>query len=144
MTECPPRLDSRGRTSRPIPIAWWFGLAGLAGLLLVGWQAPGGQFFYPQCVLYVTTGWQCPGCGITRSTHCLLHGRIYEAWRLNALWVLLLPLILWTYLAWFVNETWNRRWFQPLGTRLGLAVLFGSMAGYGIARNLPWAVWLRH
>ncbi len=141
MPACPPRLESpdRRHVSR---LPWWLGAVGGMGLLLVWWQAPDGQLFYPRCLLYVTTGWQCPGCGATRATHALLHGRIFEAWRFNAFWVLLCPLLLWTYLAWLVNETWNRRWFQPLANRASVAVLLGLLAGYGLARNVPWLSWL--
>lgn len=29
------------------------------------------------------TGWGCPGCGLTRSMICLVHGNFFEAWRFN-------------------------------------------------------------
>ena len=141
MADRPPRLDAPV-CRHPIRFSWWLGAAGLSGLALVWWQSPGGQVFYPRCLLYVTTGWQCPGCGATRATHALLHGHLLEAWQFNAMWVLLSPLVLWTYLAWLVNETWNCQWFQPLGTRLGIALMLGSLAGFGLARNLPWMSWM--
>lgn len=47
----------------------------------------------PVCGLYMTTGLYCPGCGATRATHELLHGRLLAALRDNGLWVLLLPLV---------------------------------------------------
>ncbi len=33
----------------------------------------------------------CPGCGATRALSALLHGHLLDAFRLNALFVLLLP-----------------------------------------------------
>lgn len=39
--------------------------------------------FYPQCVFHQLTGLDCPGCGITRALHALLHGRVGEAFRFN-------------------------------------------------------------
>jgi len=102
---------------------------------------PAGQFFYPRCLLYSTTGLQCPGCGATRATSALLHGEWARAWRLNPLWVILLPFLAWTYLTWLVNDIGNRRWFQPLETRYGVIVLLAALIGFGVARNMPWVAW---
>jgi hypothetical protein len=41
--------------------------------------------YYPKCAFHVLTGLDCPGCGITRALHHLLHGRIGEAFALNPL-----------------------------------------------------------
>ena len=46
----------------------------------------------PLCTFHVLTGLECPGCGATRATHELLHGRLLAALHYNALWVLSLPL----------------------------------------------------
>ncbi len=51
-----------------------------------------GTFF--SCPLYATTGLQCPGCGSQRATHELLHLHFKEAFTLNPLFVLGLPLII--------------------------------------------------
>jgi hypothetical protein len=47
--------------------------------------------FYPTCPIHQFLGIDCPGCGATRALAALLHGRLAEALRLNALFVLLLP-----------------------------------------------------
>ena len=39
--------------------------------------------WYPKCTFRVLTGYDCPGCGITRALHHLLHGRVEEAFFLN-------------------------------------------------------------
>ena len=41
--------------------------------------------FYPRCVFKASTGLDCPGCGLTRASHAVLHGRFADAWRLNPL-----------------------------------------------------------
>jgi hypothetical protein len=143
MTDCPPR-NTGNEIRLSLPLSWWFGLVGLVALGFVWWQPPVGQLFYPQCLLHATTGWQCPGCGATRATHALLHGRWGEAWSLNALWLVTLPLFVWTYAAWLVNETWQRTWFQPLNTRWGILALFAVLAAFGVGRNVPWTSWLGH
>jgi hypothetical protein len=52
---------------------------------------PGRTNFYPACPIYEYLGIDCPGCGATRALAALLHARLIEALRLNALFVLLLP-----------------------------------------------------
>lgn len=47
--------------------------------------------FEPPCLFHSLTGYQCPGCGSTRAARLLLQGEFHEAFRMNALFVLLLP-----------------------------------------------------
>ena len=55
---------------------------------------PASTNFYPACPIHRYLHIDCPGCGATRALAALLHGRIVEALRLNALFVLLLPVVL--------------------------------------------------
>jgi len=55
---------------------------------------PARTSFYPACPIHRYLHIDCPGCGATRALAALLHGRIVEALRLNALFVLLLPVVL--------------------------------------------------
>lgn len=50
---------------------------------------------YPVCLFHRLTELNCPGCGSLRAAHQLLHGNVVEAFRLNALLVLSLPLFAW-------------------------------------------------
>ena len=50
-----------------------------------------------QCPFLYWTGLPCAGCGMTRAFFALFHGRIGEAFRENALF--LLPLGFWLYLV---------------------------------------------
>lgn len=63
----------------------------VAGAWVLYHYPPATSTFYPQCVFHQVTGLDCPGCGTTRALHALLHGRIGEAFRLNAM---LFPLML--------------------------------------------------
>jgi hypothetical protein len=87
--------------------------------------------FYPTCAFKKLTGWSCPACGCLRATHQLLHGHIATAFRLNALYIVLLPFIVWT----GIQELRGRPWFRNKGavgwTLLAVLILFG------ILRNLP-------
>jgi uncharacterized membrane protein HdeD (DUF308 family) len=50
--------------------------------------------FYPRCLFHSLTGLQCPGCGTTRALHHLLHGRVREAFQLNAMLFVLGPFLM--------------------------------------------------
>lgn len=43
------------------------------------------------CIFHIITGYYCPGCGGTRAIRALAHFNIHQAFRYNALIVLLFP-----------------------------------------------------
>ena len=91
--------EPAGELAGPTPgrgRAWWLAsIATLAvGLLFLLWRLDPRQLSVPTCGLYMTTGLYCPGCGATRATHELLHGRLLAALHDNAFWVFALPLAL--------------------------------------------------
>ena len=62
-----------------------------AGAAVLYFCNPTEYGFYPRCMLYVTTGFYCPGCGATRALYQLAHGRLFAALRCNVLLVAVLP-----------------------------------------------------
>lgn len=48
----------------------------------------------PKCMIHSMTGLQCPGCGISRATHALLHGKAYEALQYNWFFIISIPYFL--------------------------------------------------
>ncbi|NYZ62917.1 DUF2752 domain-containing protein [Luteimonas deserti] len=134
---------ARSPTSRRLPVTK-VALAG-AGVAAAGagvWllrvfdpNAPGNPF--PPCLFYATTGWHCPGCGMTRCLHALVHGDLGQALAMNPLMlvaILAAPLLV----AWRMG--WRPRVLQPLARWMSTATFWlGLIALYGIARNLPWA-----
>jgi Protein of unknown function (DUF2752) len=53
------------------------GIAGMSGIVAaVGYFNPTTAGFFPVCPLYALTGYACPGCGMTRGLHALLHGDV--------------------------------------------------------------------
>ena len=93
--------------------------------------------FFPPCLFHLMTGWDCPGCGAQRALHQLLHGNIIAAVRLNAMFVLSLPLV-----AWF-GPLWAWRAWQrlPLMVNSKWIYFYGvAWLVFGILRNLPFPV----
>ncbi len=91
---------------------------------------------YPACPIHQLFGIDCPGCGATRALAALLRGRLAEALRLNALFVLLLPAV-----VAFVFETYCRaihteafRW--PAPPAQALYAIFAATAIFTLVRNL--------
>lgn len=116
-------------------------LAGVAALGAVAllWAIdpaqPGSPF--PGCLFYRYTGLYCPGCGMTRMLHALLHGDVARAASLNLFGLVALPA-----LALMLLHQSGRLAHLPRGVsrvlydgRLWLA----AIAAFAIARNLPWA-----
>ena len=65
--------------------------AAMSAVALAVWfYNPSTAGFFPVCPLYKMTGLACPGCGMTRGLHALLHGDLLGALDYN----LLLPPIL--------------------------------------------------
>lgn len=64
-----------------------------AGALVIYHFEPTTAGFYPQCVFHALTDLECPGCGITRALHRLLHGDVAGAFRLNAMLFVAAPFV---------------------------------------------------
>ena len=62
---------------------------------------PEKYIFFPKCPFYVLTGLCCPGCGSQRALHDLLHLKLHDAFKHNALMVLLLPYVV----VYFINDS---------------------------------------
>ncbi len=105
--------------------------AAVFGLLLF-LHRPEGQFFYPRCSFHETTGWLCPGCGGLRSVHALMHGRLAEAARCNALFVVGSPLLA----AWWMLIRVLTGSSPTVGQRSVWALFAISMV-FTVVRNLP-------
>lgn len=68
-----------------------FSILFLILLIILKLYSPQEYNFYPKCLFYVTTGWQCSGCGNLRASHALLNGLWNKAWQYNASIFFLIP-----------------------------------------------------
>jgi hypothetical protein len=75
--------SKRPKVERVLAAAGAMALAG--AVAVVALFDPSTESFFPVCPLYKVTGLACPGCGLTRGMHALLHGDVLAALDLNAL-----------------------------------------------------------
>lgn len=95
-----------------------------------------GSPFLP-CVFNALTGLHCPGCGTTRALHALVHFDVAGALAMNALVVVLIPLVP-MLVAW--SGGWRPAALAPLMRVAGAPALWLVLIpAFAIARNLPWA-----
>lgn len=98
----------------------------------------------PSCLIKLTTGFDCPGCGGTRAFWYVLHGNIPAAARHHALAVFAFPFLVYMYVAWTAKTVFNRQIPQLRISPRIVASFLAVWAVFSIARNLPWApfTWL--
>jgi hypothetical protein len=108
-------------------------LLGCAVLLLC---PPAWIRFYPACPVHLYLGLLCPGCGATRALAALLRGRVMEAMRLNALFVLLLPIALAGAIESYRRALRAERFRWPQPPAAALYATLAVAAIFTLARNL--------
>ena len=99
---------------------------------------PATTTFFPLCPIRTLTGFYCPGCGMTRGLHQLLHGNIAAALAYNPLIVLVIPAALY----WLLSETilvcLNRELPRPRPTPRLLWTVLIAVIAFGVLRNVPY------
>ena len=48
----------------------------------------------PKCLFHSLTGWNCPGCGMQRFLHAIMHGRVIEAFQYNYILLVFIPYLI--------------------------------------------------
>lgn len=108
-------------------------LAGLALLQAVDPNEPG---HYPTCPFLLLTGLWCPGCGSMRMLHHLGSGDLADAFWMNPLAFLLLPVLAGYWLGWVRRVATGRPRGAPLAPAVVWLFLVVTVA-FGVLRNLP-------
>ena len=112
-------------------------VACVAAAIILFFLDPAVTSIYPSCPLHTLTGLYCPGCGGLRALHQTLHGNLSAALRLNPLFVLALPLILYELLLRLVSPLTGRPVRATLLRFLGPTTLLAAALVYFVLRNLP-------
>ncbi len=92
----------------------------------------------PTCLLKLTTGLDCPGCGGTRALWYVLHADLPAAARHHFLFVFALPFLAYFFVAWAGKQAFG--WRLP-ELRISPKLISGFLAAwmvFSVARNLPW------
>ena len=109
----------------------------VTGSGLVAWLDPSKNSIFPGCPLLDTTGFACPGCGLTRGFHALFHGDFITALDFN----ILVPIFAvgFIYLLALLSSIAVR------GRSLGITILTPAVLWtflvvaivFGVLRNIP-------
>src|SRR5450432_1487151 len=89
----PPKIKSAAPPSLGIFAGFLLGATAVGIGAMVFFFNPSTQGFYPVCAFHSLTGLNCPGCGATRALYALLHGNLRLALKDNALFVVLLAML---------------------------------------------------
>jgi hypothetical protein len=107
---------------------------GAAGAAVYFLLDPTRVMIFPPCLFHELTGLDCPGCGAQRALHQLLHGNVIAAIRLNAMFVLSLPLLAWIGARFLIAYCRNK----PVDIRFRWWGLYiAAWIVFGVLRNLP-------
>lgn len=98
---------------------------------------PGGAL--PVCPTKALLGVDCPGCGSLRMLYSLLHGNLMSAARFNALGLVAVVLLVWTYLVWTYGRVTGRRIRSWQHQRWSAMVALSLVAVWFVVRNIPFA-----
>jgi hypothetical protein len=110
----------------------------LIGLILIYFSInPASTRLFPKCLLYVSTGIYCPGCGSQRATHALLNGNILTALNHNVLFIVGLGIIGYHLLVTALNKWFGRKIFNYLYHPKVPLILLGIVIAFWILRNIP-------
>jgi hypothetical protein len=133
-----PPFWSRGPAwSAPLAILTCF--AGGVAYTLASHPTEVGATASPTCLVKLTTGFDCPGCGGTRAFWYLLHGNLPAAARSHLVAVFATPFLVYLYVAWAANLVFKRKLptlrFSPR-TISTFLIVWGV---FTVLRDLPWA-----
>lgn len=93
----------------------------------------------PTCLLKLTTGLDCPGCGGTRALWYVLHADLPAAARHHFLFVFALPFLAYLFVAWAGNQAFGWRLPELRISSKVIVGFLGAWLAFSVLRNLPWA-----
>ena len=127
---------------RPTGVLWLGIAAGALSALVLFFFNPAEHGFYPRCFFKMSTGLDCPGCGGLRATHQLLHGHLAEAFALNPLFVVAIPVTAMVLLLKFAEKSTGRKYLRLFSATTTISLCTAVVVAFGVLRNVPWRAWL--
>lgn len=114
-------------------------LVGVAGAATAIWFAdpttPGGVL--PTCPTKSLFHLNCPGCGSLRAIYSLMHGDVGAALHYNAVGVIALVLLAFTFVTYTIGLWTGRRLWNWQTLRYAPAVVLGVTLVWFVIRNIP-------
>ena len=92
------------------------------------------------CVFHAVTGLHCPGCGLTRMLHALVHGDVARAWSMNPLAMIALPLLATMLAQWWLARPLLPAWLDRNAHDGRVWIV--ALIAFGVLRNLPMFAWM--
>jgi len=89
------------------------------------------------CAFHAITGLHCPGCGLTRMLHALVHGDVARAWSMNPLAMIALPLLAMMLMQWWLARPLLPAWLNRIAHDGRVWVV--ALVVFGVLRNVPFA-----
>jgi hypothetical protein len=123
------------RWAAPAAIAVCFG--GAAGYVLVSNPTDAGAGDLPSCLIKLTTGLDCPGCGGTRAFYFLMQGNVPEAARHHVMAVFAAPFLVWLYVAWAIKHVTGKSIAAPKITAKAMSLYLAAWGVFMVVRNIP-------
>lgn len=120
----------------PLVVPLVVGAGALAAVTYVGNVDPHEGGHYPTCPSLLLTGFYCPGCGSLRAIHDLANGDLAGAWGMNPLAVIVIPWLVWRWIAWVLSAVGRPPRRRP-APAWSLYLLAALVVAYGILRNIP-------
>jgi hypothetical protein len=126
---------------RGVATPYWIHVTALAlapiGCAVLYLFDPSGSGLYPLCPFRVVTGLYCPGCGTLRAGNRLLHGRFGDAFGLNPLAVLMVPLLVYALASSLLLVARGKPLPRLMISGAWLWVLLFTVVAFGVLRNVP-------
>lgn len=89
------------------------------------------------CLFRRTTGFWCPGCGLTRATHYLLRGDFVTAFSYHLLVIPVLALLALAWVSWLATSMGRPAPLVRVMTPVFTWVMVGVFVAFVVVRNLP-------
>ena len=97
---------------------------------------------YPPSLSREWGGFYCPGCGMLRALHQLLHGNWQSALRFNPLLIICLPYFIYWITPYFIKYFYRINLYTIHHKNLQIILTILVILVYGILRNIPSPIFL--